>query len=211
MKNIINISFLFLAAFATAQVAIGKESITQLPSPPNPANTTNSSISLEFGDYAAPNGKGIVSPWVTSAAAVTGVVSGTIVYDINDKIMKYKVPTSVSPTGWFNLSKNETTTVDGTQNFDTTGAVDPALQNTLDGNGNVLADAATAKVSIGTIATPDVPGILVLEDANKAMILPKMPSPHLNIINPEPGTMAFDTTTNQLAIYNGKVWSFWKP
>ena len=207
-KNIINISFLFLAAFATAQVAIGKTEITTIP----PLNTVmNPSISLEFGDYASPNGKGIIVPWVTSETAVTSAVSGTIVYDTTDKIMKYKVPTSVSPSGWFHLSKNETTTVDGTQNFDTTGAVDPALQNTLDGNGNVLADAATAKVSIGTIATPDVPGILVLEDANKAMILPKMPNPHLNIINPEPGTMAFDTTTNQLAIYNGKVWSFWKP
>ena len=207
-KNIFNLSFLFLATFASAQVAIGKPAITTIP----PANTAiNSSISLEFGDYTALNGKGIILPWVTSEAAVTGAVSGTIIYDINDKIMKYKVPTSVSATGWFNLSKNETTTVGGTANFDTTGVVNPALQNALDGSGNPLSDATTAKVSIGVPATPDIPGILVLEDATKAMILPKLPSPHLNIINPEPGTMAFDTTTNQLAVYNGKVWSFWKP
>ncbi|MFC4163981.1 hypothetical protein ACFOWU_09965 [Epilithonimonas zeae] len=125
-------------------------------------------------------------------------MTGTIIYDVTDKILKYKN----SATTWFNLSKNETTTVDGTANFDTTGVVNTSLQTPT-------TEIATAKMSIGTPSS--VPGILVLEDTTKAMVLPKVPSPHLNIINPEPGTMAYDTTTKQLAIYNGKVWSFWKP
>ncbi|HRM13961.1 MAG TPA: hypothetical protein PLV47_13590, partial [Flavobacterium sp.] len=72
-----------------------------------------------------------------------------------------------------------------------------------------LTDKPDAKAAIGTPTA--TPGILVLEDSNKAMVLPKVPSPHLNIINPEPGMMVYDTTTKQLAVFNGKVWSFWKP
>ena len=194
MKNIIKLTLSLLGGLAMAQVAIGKATVSVIPA----TTTPNPSISLEFADYSAPQGKGIVLPWVTSAAGVTGSVTGTVIYDVNDKIVKYKNGAST----WFNLSKNETTTVDGTANYDTTGVVNTALQN-------ALTDVETAKVSIGTPTT--TPGILVLEDAAKAMVLPKMPSPHLNIKNPEPGTMAYDTTTKQLAIYNGKVWSFWKP
>lgn len=188
------LAFLISSSFSLAQVAIGKASISVIPN----TTTVNPSISLEFGDYVADQGKGIVLPWVTSAAAATGAVSGTVIYDVNDKIIKYKN----SPTTWFDLSKNEITVVDGTANFDTTGVVNTVLQ---DG----LTDASTAKVSIGTLSA--TPGILVLEDTDKAMVLPKLPSPHLNIVNPEPGTMAYDTTTRQLAVYNGTVWSFWKP
>ncbi|MDF2931588.1 MAG: hypothetical protein K0R36_919 [Chryseobacterium sp.] len=195
MKNIIMLALLGLASFTFGQVAIGKASISVIPS----TTTTNPSISLEFGDYVANQGKGIVLPWVTSAAATTGSVTGTLILDVNDKIVKYRN----SPTTWFNLSKNETTVVDGTTNFDTTGSVNNGLQTSI-------TDAPDAKVGIGTVNS-SIPGILVLEDTNKAMVLPKVPSPHTSIINPEPGTLAYDTVTKQLAVYNGTVWSFWKP
>lgn len=194
MKNIISVALLVLGSFAMSQVAIGKATVSAIPS----TTTPNPSISLEFGDYVSPQGKGMVLPWVTSASLVIDPVAGTVIYDVSDKVVKYKNGAST----WFNLSKNETTTVDGTANYDTTGVVNVSLQNALN-------DVPTAKVSIGTPTT--TPGILVLEDLAKAMVLPKVPSPHLNIKNPEPGTMAYDTTTKQLAIYNGKVWSFWKP
>jgi len=48
-------------------------------------------------------------------------------------------------------------------------------------------------------------------DVNKAMTLPKIASPHLSIVNPAAGMMVYDITKKQLAIYNGTVWSFWKP
>lgn len=83
-------------------------------------------------------------------------------------------------------------------------AVDTALQNPFVERGN-------AKVIIGSDKTDPSPGILVLSDTDKAMILPKMASPHLNIKNPEAGTMAYDTLTHQLAVFNGTVWTFWKP
>ena len=68
-----------------------------------------------------------------------------------------------------------------------------------------------AKVSIGTPTTAaPAAGILVLEDQTKAMVLPRVASPHLNIIDPAPGMMVYDTTAKQLAVFNGTVWSFWK-
>lgn len=46
-----------------------------------------------------------------------------------------------------------------------------------------IQENATAQLIIGsTSITPaQVPGILVLSDPNKVIILPKVPSPHLNI------------------------------
>lgn len=94
---------------------------------------------------------------------------------------------------WFDLS------------VDTTGTVNTTLQDTK-------TEQSSAKVAIGANgATDTTPGILVLTDTDKAMILPKVASPHLNIINPAPGMMAYDTVKHQLAVYNGTVWSFWKP
>ena len=51
------------------------------------------------------------------------------------------------------------------------------------------------------------PGILVLQDSDKAMVLPKVASPHLKIVNPAAGMMVYDTTNNCLKIFNGTVWS----
>ncbi|WP_262149234.1 hypothetical protein [Chryseobacterium foetidum] len=199
MKKSISILMICATQFAFAQIAIGKASVTTLPA----STTPNPSISLEFGDYAgAQLGKGIILPYVNSASAVVNAVEGTFFYDVSDKIVKLKNGTN----SYFNLSKNETTTVGLNPNFDTTGVVSTALQDAP--NINEFPDA---KVNIGLSTSSTPPGILVLENANQAMILPKVASPHLNIINPEPGTMAYDTVTKQLAVYNGKVWSFWKP
>ena len=183
MKNIIALLTLTVSTCAFAQVAIGKSSVT------------NTSVSLEFGDYVAGQARGIIVPWATPQ---TNMQQGTILFDTSDKIMKYRKADG----SWFNLTKNETTTVDGQVNYDTAGVVNTTLQASL-------TDKPDAKAAIGTPTA--TPGILVLEDDNKAMILPKVPSPHLNIINPEPGMMVYDTTSKQLAVFNGKVWSFWKP
>jgi hypothetical protein len=164
-----------ITSFASAQVAIGKQSIS------------SNAVSLEFYD-GADNAKAMILPWVTSETAVTGAVEGTIIYDTATKKVKYKKGTS-----WFDLSVDET------------GVVNTSSQNNI-------TEKATAKVYIGANPQSDTtPGILVLGDKDKAMILPKVASPHLKIINPEPGTIAYDTVTKQLCVYNGTVWSFWKP
>ena len=175
MKNIVATLSLLFAATLSAQVAIGK------------ATVSSPAVSLEFYDNAD-NTRGIILPWVTSTAAVTGAVNGTLVYNTADRKVYVKYAS-----GWRDLS------------VDTTGTVTTTLQD-------ALSDLDTAKVLVGgDPATDSTPGILVLADANKAMVLPKVASPHLNIVNPSPGMMVYDTTKKQLAVFNGTVWSFWKP
>ncbi|GAA5100707.1 hypothetical protein GCM10023210_39490 [Chryseobacterium ginsengisoli] len=162
---------------AFSQVAIGKTSVS------------SASVSLEFGTA----NRGIILPWVTSAASVTGVVNGTMIYDLADKKIKIKYASA-----WKDLSINAAagTTVDPLTSVD--GVL---IQNAATENAN-------AKMAIGTLTS--TPGILVLEATNRAMILPKVASPHLNIINPAPGMMVYDTTNKQLAVFNGTAWTFWK-
>ncbi len=175
MKNIVATLSLLFATSLSAQVAIGK------------ATVSSPAVSLEFYDNVD-NSRGIILPWVTSTAAVTGAVNGTLVYNTADRKVYVKYAS-----GWRDLS------------VDTTGTVTTTLQD-------ALSDLDTAKVLIGgDPATDTTPGILVLADTNKAMVLPKVASPHLNIVNPSPGMMVYDTTKKQLAVFNGTVWSFWKP
>ncbi len=189
MKKKYIISFLIAGMFCRSQVVIGD----------NPAALTNSSVSLEFKNG---ENRGLVVPWVTSATNVTGAVGGTIVFDISDKIFKYY---KENPTAWVALSKNENTIIASTS-VDTTGTVDTSLQ------GENVTEKSDAKAMIGgNPANNNTPGVLVLGDPDKAMILPKVASPHLNIKNPATGMMVYDTSTDQLCIFNGKVWAFWKP
>ncbi|MEG0926699.1 hypothetical protein [Chryseobacterium sp.] len=178
MKKLSIIMALSLSGISFSQVAIGKTSVS------------NASVSLEFGA----DNKGMIMPWVTNGASVTGAVNGTMIYDISDHKVKYFKSGS-----WSDLN-GETEL-----NPETIGAADTSLQDSK-------TESSTAKVIIGANpATDTTPGILVLTDTNKAMILPKVASPHLNIINPAPGMLAYDTNLHMLAIFNGTVWSFWKP
>lgn len=176
MKHIFITALSIFSGIVSAQVAIGK---TAVSSP---------SVSLEFGSA----NRGLILPWVTSAASVAGAVNGTMIYDLSDKKVKIKYASA-----WRDLSVDPTgTTVDPLTNADGT-----LIQN-------AAAENANAKMAIGPLSS--TPGILVLEATDKAMVLPKVASPHLNIINPSPGMMVYDTVNKQLAVFNGKVWSFWK-
>ncbi|WP_223558858.1 hypothetical protein [Chryseobacterium lathyri] len=172
MKKIFISILAVISTCVSSQVAIGKSSVT------------NSSVSLEFGT----ENRGLLLPWVTSAAGVAGAVDGTMIYDITDKKIKYR-----KNGNWFDLS------------IDTTGTVNTTLQDPL-------VEKSSAKTGIGTNAATDTtPGVLVLTDINKAMILPKVDSPHANIISPSAGMIVYDNIKHQLAVFNGTVWSFWKP
>lgn len=147
---------------------------------------SSNSVSLEFGA----DNKGFVLPYVTSGSDVVtkGVVDGTLIFDSSDKKVKLRANNA-----WKDLT------------VDTTGVVDTSIQD-------AKSERANAKVVIGPDGgTNTTPGILVLSDPAKAMVLPKVASPHLNIVNPAPGMMVYDTTKRQLAVFNGKVWTFWKP
>ncbi|WP_228443041.1 hypothetical protein [Chryseobacterium nematophagum] len=128
----------------------------------------------------------MILPYVEDKSGITE--NGTIIFDTTDNKVKY-----LKDNNWFDLS------------VDTTGTVDLSIQTPKTENTN----AKTVIGNDGVINTTN--GILVLSDVDKSMILPKLASPHLNIINPSPGMMAYDTVAHQLAIFNGTVWSFWKP
>lgn len=203
MKRIFLIIQLLTTVIAYSQVAIGKSSVT------------NNSVSLEFYD-SINNAQGIILPWTstvsgTPSAIYTGMTTpienGTFIMDLSDYKMKIMKNGS-----WFDLTqkgKTETVVVtDANSNLVTiTGSnnIDTSLQDTA-------ADGTSSKVVIGGSGINDTKnGILVLSDSNKAMILPKVPNAHLNVINPSPGMMVYDPNTHQLAVFNGTVWSFWKP
>lgn len=150
-------------------------------------SVTNNSVSLEFGSA----NKGFILPWVNSTGNVSGAVNGTMIYDLSDHKVKVKYASS-----WKDLSIDTTgTTIDPTTNVDGV-----SIQTSLP-------EKPTAKTSIG--APTATAGILVLEANNKAMVLPKLANPHLNIVNPSPGMIVYDTHLKLFAVFNGKVWSFW--
>lgn len=144
---------------------------------------SNTSVSLEFNDA---ENRGMILPYVEDKSSITE--NGTMIYDVTDHKVKY-----LKDNTWFDMS------------VDATGAADITIQQTKTEN-------PAAKTAIGANgATDTTPGILVLSENNKAMILPRVASPHINIINPAPGMMVYDLTKKQIAVYNGTVWSFWKP
>ncbi|MDP9959602.1 hypothetical protein [Chryseobacterium lathyri] len=149
-------------------------------------SVSNGSVSLEFGNN---ENKGLLLPYVTDKTGITE--NGTVLFDTTDHKVKYLKDTNT----WFDLS------------IDSSGTADLSIQDTD------REEQPGAKVCISTTAggTDTTKGILVLADADKAMILPKVASPHLNIINPSAGMLAYDTVKKQLAVYNGTVWTFWKP
>ena len=53
-------------------------------------------------------------------------------------------------------------------------------------------------------------GILVLESENQAMILPRIADPHSTVKSPYPGMICYDTKSKSLAVFDGKVWNYWK-
>ena len=182
MKNIF-LTLVFLSvATVSAQVKIGDAS-----------PLSSSSVSLEF----ASGNKGMILPWVTSETSVTDAVNGTIIFDLAAEKIKVKKKAA----GWIDLTmKNKTDVVTGIPNK----TVDASLQNGL-------VEQPNAKTLIGGNAQTDTTkGILVLGDTNKAMILPKVAAPHINIKEPAAGMMVYDTAAKQLAVFNGTVWTFWK-
>lgn len=210
MKKFITILSILFATTAFSQLAIGKSS-----------TTAGSAVSLEFYD-SSDNAKGIVIPWVSTIAdnpliynSTTGagyrgiqgtVVDGTILFDLSDKKVKYRKAGI-----WFDLTGNPTfpLVVKDASNQNVTFTQFNSIDSSIQDNRK---EQENAKAAIGANgATDTTNGILVLTDSDKAMVLPKVASPHLNVQNPSPGMMVYDTLKRQLAVYNGTVWSFWKP
>lgn len=175
------------------QVTIGKDLANIQPA--------SAAVSIEFGNSTGVQNKGVVLPYVTATInnTVTGAVPGTLVFDAAASQQKVKfaranAANSTSVFEWFDLSN---------------GALMPSPAIVPETG----TDISTAKVQIGGATSDSTPGILVLADNTKAMVLPRVTSV-ASIENPSPGMMVYVTGTavgapQQLAVFNGREWSFW--
>lgn len=135
---------------------------------------------LDFNNIPT-NTKGIILPAI-QGLPTGSPANGTFIFDkSDDKIKMYENDI------WKPLSD--------------TGNSSAVIVNTSDETGN--------GVVIGTQAG-SADGVLVLESADKAMILPKISAPHLNVKNPYPGMICYDTASKTFAVFDGTVWNYWK-
>lgn len=133
-------------------------------------------------DFAPNTTNGIILPIVETLP--NNAAAGTILMDKNDKTIKIK-----NNSVWVALSD--------------TGSVNNATFNT---NAEI---PGPNRIIIGSSATT-APGVLVLESANKALILPKIADPHINVKSPYPGMMCYDTVSKTMAVFDGLKWNYWK-
>lgn len=136
---------------------------------------------LDF-DNVPGNTKGLILPATSGLPSGGSLANGTFVFDTTDS--KVKVYEN-------NTWKPLTDTGDSS-------AVSVNSSNES-GNGVIMGDS-----------TSSADGVLVLESGTKAMILPKIASPHINVKNPYPGMICYDTVSKTLAVFDGTVWSYWK-
>ena len=147
-------------------------------------------------DFAAGQNKGIILPYVRTIPTTTinpqALVGGSILLDSstpNQARVKY-----YNDTTWVDLSSGNN------------GNVSAFL--TIQPN---VTEISNAKAIIGATSS-SADGVLVLESSTKGMVLP-MTSDVNNIPSPAPGMMVYinKTGAKRLAVYNGSVWTFWKP
>ncbi|MDO5616425.1 MAG: hypothetical protein Q4G16_09555 [Cruoricaptor ignavus] len=127
--------------------------------------------------------KGLVLPYIEDKSKITE--PGTLIFDTTDNRVKLKIDGN----NWFDLTQK-----DGTSDLD--------LQK-----GKI--EKENAKVVIGSKESV-ADGVLVLEENNKAMVLPKVENPETKIVNPAAGMMVYDPQKKLLCIFNGKEWTYWR-
>lgn len=150
----------------------------------SPQTMTSPSVLLEFSNDS---NKGLILPWVNGN--IGSPSNGTIFLNTDTRKITAYVRNSF---------------VDLSADASTVNSIDVSLQNDPNYpeniNGGVIMGSSTSTAR----------GVLVLESATKALVLPKVANPHLNIINPAAGMIVFDTVKELLCIYNGTQWSFIK-
>lgn len=140
---------------------------------------SSASVLLEFGNDG---NKGIILPYTDGEP--TNAVPGTFIFDSTVNRIKFKLNGNI----WMDLSNQN-----GTSNV---------IYH------NSLAEAPEGNVTLGDDGS-NAEGVLVLDDAEKAMVLPIVEH-YTDIENPSPGMIVFVNSNKRLAIFNGSKWSFWK-
>ncbi|WP_026038864.1 hypothetical protein [Myroides injenensis] len=170
-KTIVLIFSLFVGTHCFAQSAVGKFEVE------------GEDVLL---DFKQDDNRGIILSWVTNENVVVNPSGGTLIYDSNDKKVKYYRSGAFKK--WEDLSVNS-------------GEVDLSIQEGIEDKGDftIIGDQSST-----------ASGVLVLEANNKALVLPKMNDPHLNIKSPAAGTIVYDKKSKMICVFNGKEWAFWK-
>ena len=132
-------------------------------------------------DFTAGTNKGIMLPIVETLPSTA--VDGTILMDKNDKKVKMK-----QNGAWIDMSN--------------AGSISGV-------SFNPSAEVPNGKVILGSTSSTAT-GVMVLESTTKALILPKINAPHLNVKSPKPGMICYDTASNTMAIFDGLNWNYWK-
>ncbi|MDG4945996.1 hypothetical protein NMK71_06185 [Weeksellaceae bacterium KMM 9713] len=180
MKTIVSIIIATTAVLnLKAQVSIDKDF------------TGNPSVILEFNDRreeaktnnstTAIDGfnKTLILP-VVDQIDENSSSEGTMWFDANDNIIKYK---SASAVVSMTEAGRDVSAPTGNEASNDSGVV-------------IGAESTTAK------------GVLVLESTDKAMVLPVVDGVG-EIINPTPGSIVYDKSQKSMAVFNGQVWTFW--
>lgn len=132
-------------------------------------------------DFPLGTTKGIILPAVETLP--TTPANGTFLFDKNDSKVKMRQNNT-----WVDLS--DTGSATGLVGY--SGTVENS-KKTVMGARESAAD-----------------GVLVLESATKAMVLPKVSNPHSTVKSPYPGMMCYDTDRKAVAVFDGTVWNYWK-
>lgn len=151
--------------------------------------TDKTSVLLEF---AANQNKGIILPYNRILPSGSGLAEGTILLDANDPTnakVKYYNGT------WQDLSSGNGANVSSYLSIQPSTVVEDTTKGAI----------------IGTSAS-SANGVLILESATKAMVLPMVESTD-NITDPAPGMLVYinKNGAKRLAVFNGSKWTFWKP
>lgn len=183
MKKIFITLTIGLATAAYSQVIIGDNVGTAID---------KTSVLLEFSK----ENKGIALPTVRTKP--TSPVGGTLILDASTSTTTARVKyyNGVTGDGWVDLSGADGDVTTFLNNQPTTAQAP---------------ETADSKTIIGA-NTSTADGVLVLESTNKAMVLPQVTDVN-DIPSPTAGMMVFvnKTGAKRLAVFNGSVWSFWKP
>lgn len=133
-------------------------------------------------DFPSGTTKGIILPQVINNTNMTNVSEGTFVFDGTSARVKY-----YDGTAWVELTAQtgiSSTLLPGTE------------QNTL--KGVIIGDNTSA-----------ANGVFILESQNRALILPKVIDPVVNVKSPAAGMMCYDPIAKLVCFYNGINWAFW--
>jgi len=148
---------------------------------------SSASVLLEFDDNDE-NYKGLILPSVKSND--NNSVDGTLIFDTKDNNIKAKVEGE-----WISLTDKDSET-----------------EILVDFEDNNSEDLGTG-VFIGDQENDEelkINGALVLSSKDKAMVLPKIYEPHVNVARPYPGFICYDTASNMLALFDGALWHYWE-